>query len=209
MELGTTVYLNWYDFDKKTEYVCNGEVVDNSLYADTKYQDMVLVEFKPPHMAGTIRHHFMPDKLSADLANVPHDDCYLVCGKRTRAFEHDVTVKNVNASDAWQQVQQFKQEHWDYEHGHLSIDAVDEFYQLWWNAIAAKRGYQEEFHCPSADEFIELEMRIICDLSDMKMEELEEQISKKLHPVKKITAKQKRSTGRIEFQDSVQTSIFD
>ena len=105
MTLGTTVYLNWYDFDKKTEYVCSGEVVDNSLYADTKYQDMVLVEFKPPHMAGAIRHHFMPEKLSADSANVPHDDCYLVYGKKTRFFEHDVAGKlkkeeKLNVSDA-------------------------------------------------------------------------------------------------------------
>lgn len=148
MTAGTTVYLNWYDFTKHTEYLCKGEVADNSMWQDTKHADKINVRFHPPGMSGSICHHFHVGQLSLEPDNVPHDDCYLVCDKKTRFFEHDTTVKlkngrKLNASEAWKQVQQFKRGHWDYEHGHISIDALDEYYQLWHDAIAAKRGYRE------------------------------------------------------------------
>ena len=148
MTTGTTVYLSWYDFAKKTEHVCMGQVVDNSDYDGTQWQDYVNVRFQPPSLSAPICHHFPEDKLSHDASSVPHDDCYLVCGKKTRSFEHDPSAKlrnteKLNTSDAWQQVQQFKQDHWDYQHGHLDTDALDEYYQMWRDAIAAKRGYSE------------------------------------------------------------------
>ena len=145
MAPGTKVYLNWYDFQKQAEHICMGEVVDNESWADTKYSDMINVRFQAPGMAVPVCHHFTADKLSTDNSNVPHDECYLVCGKKSRFMEHDVTVrcKKLNPSDAWLQVQQFKQDHWDYIHGHISTDALDEYYQLWNDAIAAKRGFTE------------------------------------------------------------------
>lgn len=150
MAPGTKVYLSWYDFANKTEHICKGEVTDNSDYAGTQWQDWLNVCFQPPSLPAPICHHFMPDKLSLDASNVPHDDCYLLCAKKTRAYDHDYTLrrkatvpslssKEVSPSDTWQQVQQFKHDHWDYEHGHLSIDALDAYYDRWRNAIAAKR----------------------------------------------------------------------
>ena len=116
MNKGTTVYLEWYDFRQQTEHVCRGEIVDNSIWADTQWRDYINVRFQPPGMSAAICRHFPADKLSEDVANVPHDDCYLVCGKKTRAFEHDYTVSatpKTTPSDTWQQVQQFKQEQED------------------------------------------------------------------------------------------------
>ena len=214
MTLGTIVYLCWYDFQKQTEHVCKGEVVDNSLWAGKQQADMINVSFQPPGMSGPIQHHFTADKLSEDAASVPHDDCYLVCGKKTRFFEHDIAGKlkkneKLNASDAWKQVQQFKTDHWDYEHGHLQQEYLNEFYQLWHDAIAAKLGtsvtYQSHTPKPHSTEVVpqnstppkSLQLHTTATTSAASP------------PAKKLTTKQKRSTGAIQYQDSIQTSLFE
>lgn len=135
MNVGDTVYLRWYDFRTGAENVYTGTVVDNSLWEGTRWQDYVNVQFQPVGMKAPICHHFLPEKLSTANDNVPHDGCYLVCAKRK-----DTTDRS-NPSDVWQRVQQFKQEHWDEAHGHLATDALDEYYQMWRDAISAKRGY--------------------------------------------------------------------
>ena len=211
MTLGTIVYLCWYDFHQQTEHICKGEVVDNSLWAGTKQADMINVSFQPPGMSGPIQHHFTADRLSMTDSDVPHDECYLVCGKKTRAYQHDATVKHKpqQASDAWQQVQQFKRDRWDYKRGHLDIDALDEFYQLWHDAIAAKLGtsvtYQSHTPKPHSTEVVpqnstppkSLQLHTTATTSAASP------------PAKKLTAKEKRSTGTIKYQDSIQTSLFE
>ena len=204
MEPGTTVYLNWYDFDHKAEHVCMGMVVCNSLWAGTKCEHRVNVSFCPPGMKEPICHHFPEDKLSLTPDNVPHDDCYLVCGKKTRFFEHDVAGKlkkeeKLNVSDAWQQVQQFKQDHWDYQLGHMDIDALDEYYLLWRDAIAAKRGYT-----PSSVPTVHLTEEAFFPATSVPA------TTPAVFPTgNKLTKKQKRSTGAIQYNDSIQTSLFD
>ena len=195
MDKGTIVYLNWYDFDKQTEYICKGKVADNSSYIGTQWEHYINVRFQPPGMSVSICRHFSIDKLSTDSSNVPHDDCYLICGKKTRFFEHDPTVKlrnpeKLNASDAWQQVQQFKHDHWDYDHGHIQLTYIDSFYQLWHDAIAAKRGIP--LQCQT----------VLPSGSSHPTPETPQQPTK-------LTAKQRHSTGRIQYTDSIQTSLFD
>lgn len=214
MTLGTIVYLCWYDFQKQTEYVCNGEVVDNELWAGTKQADMVNVRFQAPGMPAPICHHFAADRLSMTDSDVPHDECYLVCGKKTRFFEHDASAKlnndrKLNTSEAWQQVQQFKRDRWDYKRGHLDIDALDEFYQLWHDAIAAKLGtsvtYQSHTPKPHSTEVVpqnstppkSLQLHTTATTSAASP------------PAKKLTAREKRSTGTINYKDSIQTSLFE
>ena len=214
MDKGTIVYLYWYDFQKQTEHVCKGEVVDNSLWAGKQQADMVNVRFQAPGMTAPICHHFAADRLSMTDSDVPHDECYLVCGKKTRFSEHDATVKQKpqQASDAWQQVQQFKRDRWDYKLGHIDTDALDEFYQLWHDAIAAKRGMMQQ-HTPQSTmkteypstpaEAMESIKRIV---SDKKMEELKEKLKETF---KEPTAKEKRSTGTVAYKDAIQTSLFE
>lgn len=210
MTLGTIVYLCCYDFQKQTEHICKGEVVDNELWAGTKQADMVNVSFQPPGMKAPICHHFTADKLSEDATNVPHDDCYLVCGKKTRFYAHDHTVSatpKTTPSDAWQQVQQFKQEHWDYEHGHLAIDAIDEFYQLWHDAIAAKLGVFQV----GTDSVPKPVPTSVPVASATEQSALSVPSARHQQPSAgiKLTKKQKRSTGTIQYQDSIQTSLFE
>ena len=205
MEPGKIVYLCWYDFDKKTEHVCKGQVVDNALWADTQWKDYINVAFQPPRMHAAVCHHFSADKLSEDATNVPHDDCYLACGKKTRFFEHDHTVRRGSAtssspSDAWKQVQQFKQEHWDYAHGHLSIDAIDGFYQLWHDAIAAKLGITVP--CNSV---ARVSPQPVLNNDTVTLPSH----SKPTVPATSPAGKRKRSTGSITYNDSIQTSLFE
>ncbi len=143
MELGTTIYFAWYDFNKMCEHVCSGTVVDNGIFQGTQWANHVYVSFTPPGLHKPICHHFILEMLSTKPDNVPHDDCYLVCGSKTRFFEHDPTAKlkkseKLNTSDAWQMVQQFKNEHWDYNNGHIKIEDLEEFYQLWRTSVSLR-----------------------------------------------------------------------
>lgn len=212
MDTGTKVYLSWYDFAKGAEYVCKGEVVDNSLWDGTRWQGYVNVLFQPPHSAGPFCHHFAEDKLALTPDNVPHDDCYRACAKKSRAYEHDHTVKPQasSPSEAWQQVQQFKQDHWDYQHGHLSIDVLDEYYQMWREAIAAKRGYQPTVTVLS-DSVTEISS---VPVSQNETPQKSDTVTLPSHKESasappKLTRKQKLSTGSITYNDSIQTSFFD
>jgi len=207
MNVGKTVYLNWYDFNKKTEYVCKGEVVDNSLWADSKYKDQVLVRFRPPSLPAAICHHFPVEKLSVDSGHVPHDDCYLVCGNRRTIDEAKPQM-----CSASERLIRFKQEHWDAEHNHLQTEYLDEFCELWREVCTLRMGMkatkpvtntvQMEYPTTPA-EAATSPKRIV---SDEKMEQLKGELKELF---KEPTSKEKRSTGRIQYKDTIQTSIFD
>lgn len=207
MTLGTTVYLAWYDFRQQTEHICKGEVVDNELWAGTKQADMINVSFQPPGMKAPICHHFTADKLSQDATNVPHDDCYLVCGKKTRFFEHDIAGKlkkeeKLNVSDAWQRKEQFKRDHWDYEHGHLQLEYLDEFYQLWRDAIAAKLGV---FQVGTDSVPKPVPTSVSVASAPVTLPSHKEATT----PAASPAGKRKRTTGSITYKDSIQTSLFE
>ena len=241
MAPGTKVYLSWYDFGKKTENICKGKVVDNSLWDGTRWQGYVNVLFQPPHSAGPFCHHFPADKLSLTPDNVPHDDCYLVCGKNTLTYQHDATVrqKPQQPSEAWQAIQQFKHEHWDFQQGHLRIESLEEFYQLWRAAVAAKLGITIEKTAivsvdpgspdgdHSAKMIVDTETGEIVEYAAVPQQPEQEPepqpapiehipivSEERYYELKqkmavKLSKKQLRSTGRIEYSDAIQTSLFD
>lgn len=201
IELGSVVYFAWYDFDKQLEHICSGEVVDNSDYVGTQWADYVNVSFCPPGFKQPICHHFLPEKLSAHSEKVAHDDCYLVCHKRP-ADNSSVCCRSTatSPSDAWQSLQQFKEEHWDQEHNHLRIDALEDFYRLWRIATAAKYGMTIEPPTVLSGFPAEAPVPIV---TEERYQELKEKM------ITKLTRKQLHSTGRIQYTDSIQTSIFD
>ena len=99
---------------------------------------------------------------------------------------------NPNPSESWQAIQKFKQEHWDQDRNRLRIDALEAFYLRWRAAVAAKRGITTESAA----------------LSGSPAES--HPVPKERHQKQKmLTKKQLRSSGRIEFTDSIQTSLFD
>lgn len=146
---GTTVYFCWYDFQHKKEHTLTGEVVDNSDYQDTQWADFVYVRFQPSGMSAPIHHHFLPDCLSTDNTNVPHDYCYTMENITVHVPSYKVTKDN-----PWLQMTEFKNKHWDGEHNRLQVDALDEFYRLWHIAINWRIG----------------QIRCIEDLPKMKIE---------------------------------------
>lgn len=211
MDKGTVVYLCWYDFATKREDVYQGEVVDNGLWADTQWAGWVNVQFTPRGLTKPICHHFREDQLSTDGQNVSHDDCYLVCGQKKQEPQRERKAEYEAVS-----LEDFKKLHWNQDRNHLQTDSLEEFYRLWRHRAAIRAGMQkvakemtypvihQEYPSTPA-EAMQTQRRIV---SDEKMKELKQQLKEIVKP-RKLTAKEKRSTGRIEYQDAVQASIFD
>lgn len=136
-----------------------------------------------------------------------------------------------NPSEAWEAIQKFKADHWDTVHNHLRVDALNDFYRLWCISVAARYGVTIEEPpvtvvavdpgSPDGDHsatyIVDTETgEILSDspssqaevvpqpiVSEERYQELKEKMKVKL------TKKQKNSTGRIEYTDSIQTSFFD
>lgn len=195
MTIGQKVYLNWYDYSLGRECLLEGEVADNSSYLGTQWQDYVNVRLVPPSLMSPICRHFKPEKLSHDRQNVPHDDCFLICGQKQQEPQRERMMESGAMS-----LEGFKKLHWNHERNHLQTDSLEAFYRLWHDAIAAKFGYSSK---PA--EAIP-QRRIV---SDEKMEELKQQLKEEIAKPRKLTVREKRSTGRLEYQDAIQTSIFD
>ena len=140
MDKGTVVYLCWYDFASKREDVYQGEVVDNDLWADTQWAGWVNVQFTPRGLTKPICHHFRKEQLSLDAQNVPHDDCYLVCGQKQKKQEPQRERK---AEYEAVSLEDFKKLHWNHERNHLQTDSLEAFYRLWRHRVAIRAGIQK------------------------------------------------------------------
>lgn len=118
----------------------------------------------------------------------------------------------------------FKAEHWDHEHNHLQVDALEEFYALWRTCIALKRGMQVTMplaSAPNEPPFVAVDpgspdgdhsATIIVDTETGEiLPELPKAapLPQPSQDIPKPTKKQLRSTGRIQYRDTIQTSIFD
>ena len=138
MDKGTVVYLCWYDFASKREDVYQGEVVDNDLWADTQWAGWVNVQFTPRGLTKPICHHFREDQLSTDGQNVPHDDCYLVCGQKQMEPQRESMMEFGAVS-----LEDFKRLHWNHERNHLQTDSLEEFYRLYRQRAAIRASMQK------------------------------------------------------------------
>ena len=186
LDPGTTVYFCWYDFQHKKEHTLTGEVVDNSDYQDTQWAEFVYVRFQPSCVSAPIHHHFLPERLSTDQSNVPHDDCYLMLQSSVPSAE--VEPQQKAKDNPWLLMTEFKNKHWDAEHNRLQVDALDEFYRLWHIAINWRIG----------------QIRCIEDLPKMKIE----------HPntpkEAKLPQKQEpQPTQPMKKREVVQLDLFD
>lgn len=123
-----TVYVNWYG------QTLQGEVVENR--RTDSLADMVAVRIPlmgcHPVALFTPRHVYTSPEQIAGYS-------LIVSEKPSKVSS---TVQNPSA--AWQRIQDFKASHWDEARGHLKVDALDEFYQMWRDAVAEKRGVKVE-----------------------------------------------------------------
>ena len=120
---------------------------------------------------------------------------------------------DVLPADDRQSIEAFKQANWDHERGHLRIDKLDEFYQLW-------RMYMVPFGYVEAEAVHESCTPKEPAAITQPYQEITQGYSEITSPYQKLTqpysqgpkqpSKQMlRSTGRQEFTDSTQLSIFD
>lgn len=232
-EPGTTVFVRWYG------KIVQGETIDRKGHCDwPPFAEWIPVRMTIPNSEGDpivpgvrniCMYHMNHVYASAEEAQQAE------AGATVPAAPPSADVPTVSdsftkasPSEAWQAIQKFKEEHWDQERNHLRIDALNDFYRLWRIAVAARYGVTIEEApvtvvavdpgSPDGDKSAtiivdtetgeilpelpaEVEHRPI--VSEERYQELKEKMKVKL------TKKQKNSTGRIEYTDSIQTSFFD
>lgn len=187
--LGSNVYVHWY-----------GKLLQGTVVNDNDLMGMVAVRI--PLMGGHPVALFAPGHVYNSEEEAQHKE----------------DTKS-NSSDTWQAIQKFKEEHWNQERNHLRIDALEEFYQLWRTGIAAKFGVTIEetavvTYDPGSPDGDHSSTYIVDAETDRILPELptdvqQPQPERKAKMKVKLTKKQMRSTDRIEYADSIQTSFFN
>lgn len=211
--VGSTVYVHWY-----------GKLLQGTVINDHDLMGMVSVRIPlqggHPVALFTPGHVYESETAANGIqAGEPHkkmaeDRTATSCKDSMQASTKD------NPSEAWQPIQKFKQEHWDDEHNHLRIDAIEEFYRLWRTSVAAKYGITIEeppAHFVAVDPGSPDGDRSSEYIVDTHTGEILPELPKTAPvpaaspagPTHKPTKKQLRSTGRIQYNDSIQTTLFD
>ena len=138
----TFVYVRWYNS------VIQGEVVPNTTPNDKLLGSMVAVRI--PLQGGHAVALFTPAHVypSAEAASVQN------VSKSVRKNPQSVPINTENVPkvssnvqeqvSAWQRIQDFKQAHWNAERNWLNIDALEDFYQMFRDAVAEEIGYKIE-----------------------------------------------------------------
>lgn len=244
--IGSTVYVNWYG------NVVTAEVIDRAKHCTHPWSDeWIPVEMVIPGSNGkpivpgckniSMFHkhsvYATPDEAKAAW----HDYLERWQHKRTAPVEtppvEEAAVpagspagQPLTLAEAKQRYLNFKATHWDAEHNHLRIDALDEFYQLWRYCVAAKYGItlnaplvSVDLGSPDGDHtgtmIVDSETgEILPEIPPEPPTDVEEPqriISDKLYDqlrqeLKKLTRKELRSTGSITYEDgATQMSLFD
>ena len=136
----------------------------------------------------------------------------------------------VTLTVAKQRYLNFKAAHWDAGHNRLQVSALEEFYALWRTCIALKLGCQGSpcLKVPTVSDGLAVGNPVVSvdigspdgDRSatvivDTETGEILPELPKTApmpqpdKDIPKPTKKQLRSTGRIQYRDTIQTSIFD
>lgn len=203
--VGSSVFVRWYGKTLQGEVVPDDHRVPlfaSMLHVRIPVQGTpVVAVFSPAHVSTT--ENPLQPVIPAPLPPAPPT----LPAKETPA-------------DTSQAIRQYLEEHWDHELGHLRIDAIEEFYRLWRTSVAAKYGITIEEPpvpfvaidpgSPDGDRSSEY-------VVDTHTGEILPELPKTAPvpaaspagPTHKPAKKQLRSTGRIQYNDSIQTSLFD
>lgn len=131
MTQGQTVYVQWYG------KIVEGTVVENTTPDDPLLGCMVAVSI--PIQGTMATALFMP----AHVYDTPDAQKHTVCENKQPVYkrEEPVCENEQYASEDKQpacSIMRFKEEHWDHEHNHIKVEALDEYYQLWRENIAMR-----------------------------------------------------------------------
>lgn len=209
---GTVVFVPWYS------KVLQGEVVPNTTPDDRLLGSMVAVRI--PLMGTYATALFKEDHIRTSPK--------MTETKQAEEVKPSTPDKKPETSPAWQSIQDYKAAHWDKEHNRLCVDSLDEFYSLWHTCIASK--YSQKADAPVASTIVndstitmpQDEANVVVTdpatpggdkagmmVIDTQTNRLLPSMPKPSDEAKNPTKKQCRSTGRIQYRDTVQTSIFD
>ena len=213
---GTTVYVHWY-----------GKLLQGTVVNDHDLMGMVAVRI--PLMGGHPVALFTP----AHVYNSPEEPqpkpaaAVSAASPAGKSPDHSqpfpAPSTKDNPSYACQILQKFKQEHWDQQHNHILTAHLEDFYQLWRTAVPPSKAPPPppaEAPTVSVDPGSSDGDRSSITITDVTTDTIvpyaavsqQPQPLIKTHdqvvPVK-LTKKQLRSTARIQYTDSIQTSIFD
>lgn len=200
-----SVFVRWYGS------ILQGEVVENQ--EKGILGGMVAVRIQVQGMKATAL--FTPSHVFASAEEIKGNspqisaNCSKIAEKprkisRNENFEHcqerinEALMKadpldfiKVEAPESAMSVLRFKQEHWDHEHNHLRIEALDKFYRLWRDNMAIRLGTNKP------QPVMKMEAPLTPDeasvtlpshkpqpiVSDKRMAELKKQLKKSLKPV--------------------------
>lgn len=202
-----TVYVRWYG------KVLEGELLDGEVMGMKQVRIPLdghhpIALFTPDHVYETTG-----DMLAAE--NLSKDQQELIETSNNEIKEALLNTKPEDylPADDRQSIEAFKQANWDHERNHLRIDKLDEFYWLW-------RMYMVPFGYVEAEAVHESCTPKEPAAITQPYQEITQGYSEITSPYQKITqpysqepkkpSKQMlRTTGRQEFADSTQLSIFD
>lgn len=188
----TKVYVRWYG------QTLEGEVADGGGFMGMTPVRIPLdghhpvALFFPQHVYGS------PEEVLGNSHVIPQDE--------PKIPKNDI----IQACDR-QGIEAFKKAYWDDGRGHLRVDKLDEFYQLWRKTMTPI-GFAEAIpaEAPASNRIV----------SDERMEVLKEQLKDRLDKLPdhqptpkpaspKPSKKMLRSTGQQVFRDSTQLALFD
>ena len=242
--IGTTVYVCWYG------HAVPAQVIDRAKHCTHPWSDeWIPVEMTVP---GSDGKPIVPGCKNISMFHMRHvyatpDEAQAAWQEYQQQWQHSRTSPveppaseeaNVPAvSTAGAEVAtlpeskarylQFKEEHWDHEHNHLQVSALDGFYALWRTCIVLKMGQQVSLSVVSVDVGSPDGDRSSTVIVDTETGEILPEpprqeprpavvpvaspagMPKPNHDIPVPTKKQQRSTGRIQYRDTIQTSLFD
>lgn len=220
---GTTVYVHWY-----------GKLLQGTVVNDNDLMGMVAVRI--PLMGGHPVALFTPAHVysSAEEPQPKPAAAVSAASPAGKSPDHSqpfpAPSTKDNPSYACQILQKFKQEHWDQQHNHILTAHLEDFYQLWRTAVAAKQGttvaptvftvlpadpptVSVDPGSPDGDRSAIIVTDVTTDtiVPYAAVSQQPQPLIKTHDQVvpAKLTKKQLRSTSRIQYTDSIQTSIFD
>ena len=183
VNIGDTVFVWWYGKPVQGMVVENKEVTP-------MLSSMVVVRI--PIQGVHASALFMPHNVFTTKKQLMFKHkVFTPAEAKNKQFELKIDTPVVEKpTDAYQRLQEFKQTHWDQEHNHIQISALNEFYDLWVAYMCARTGAMKpvkglkrmEMEVPATPkEAMQPVKRIV---SDKKMTELKGKLKATLKPKK-------------------------
>lgn len=130
MNVGDTVYVRWYGDVVKGEiaaYETDNQLLGTMIAVRIPLQGMhATALFFPEHV------HQTAEEVMEQLEEKEKPINFLVQPDNV-SEDNIIEISSVEQfpNNNWDALVAFKESHWDHEHNHLQVEALDEFYELW------------------------------------------------------------------------------